>query len=45
MQSEESKIMRSSHEKSIIQGKGKGPEVQEVKADAKPQEKTEEPLI
>ncbi|KKQ23762.1 MAG: hypothetical protein US35_C0001G0006 [Parcubacteria group bacterium GW2011_GWA2_37_10] len=26
MEQEESKIMRSSHEKSIIQGKGKGPD-------------------
>ena len=40
MQSEESKIMRSSHEKSIIQGKGKGPE-ESKKAEDKP----EEPLI
>ena len=40
MQSEESKIMRSSHEKSIIQGKGKGP--QDV---PKPQDRPEEPLI
>jgi hypothetical protein len=30
MQEEESKIMRSSHEKSIIEGKGKGPAAPEV---------------
>jgi hypothetical protein len=40
MQQEESKIMRSSHEKSIIEGKGKGPEQIQ-----KPQDKSEEPLI
>ena len=40
MASEESKIMRSSHEKSIIQGKGKGPEKVE-----NTEEKPEEPLI
>jgi hypothetical protein len=39
MEQEESKIMRSSHEKSIIQGKGKGPQ------ESKPSEKPEEPLI
>jgi hypothetical protein len=37
MQAEESKIMRSSHEKAIIQGKG--PEI------AKPEDRPEEPLI
>ena len=42
MQAEESKIMRSSHEKSIIEGKGKGPESQDAQ---KPQDKPEEPLI
>ena len=42
MQAEESKIMRSSHEKSIIEGKGKGPtSVEEKKSEDKP----EEPLI
>jgi hypothetical protein len=53
MEREESKIMRSSHEKSIIEGKparhdaeasggGKGPETEEA---PKPQDKPEEPLI
>jgi len=41
MQSEESKIMRSSHEKSIIQGTGKGLSVEAPK----PQDRPEEPLI
>jgi hypothetical protein len=41
MQSEESKIMRSSHEKSIIEGKGKGPASAESSGETKP----EEPLI
>ena len=47
MQSEESKIMRSSHEKSIIQGKGKGPSEPasaEGSGVAK-EDKPEEPLI
>jgi hypothetical protein len=52
MQAEESKIMRSSHEKSIIEGKGKlarqdaeasgGGQLQDV---PKPQDRPEEPLI
>jgi len=45
MQEEESKIMRSSHEKSIIQGKGKGPASAEGSGEAKPEDKPEEPLI
>jgi hypothetical protein len=49
MQQEESKIMRSSHEKSIIEGKGKGPEVSKPASAEeglpKPPEKPEEPLI
>ena len=44
MQEEESKIMRSSHEKSIIEGKGKGPASAEASA-GKPENKPEEPLI
>ena len=44
MQREESKIMRSSHEKSIIEGKGKGPASAEAPA-GKPEVKPEEPLI
>ena len=44
MEQEESKIMRSSHEKSIIEGKGKGPD-KEPAVEKKPKEKGEEPLI
>jgi len=43
MQEEESKIMRSSHEKSIIEGKGKGP--QPASAEGSSEAKPEEPLI
>jgi hypothetical protein len=48
MEQEESKIMRSSHEKSIIQGRGKGPASApqgEASADEASESKPEEPLI
>jgi hypothetical protein len=55
MQKEESKIMRSSHEKSIIEGKGKGPtssedssavnEEKPVSTQSSVESKPEEPLI
>ncbi|MDO8530378.1 MAG: hypothetical protein Q7S10_03180 [bacterium] len=43
MEEEESKIIRSSHEKSIIEGKGKGSQAAEAPKPAPKQE--EEPLI
>ncbi|MCX6722625.1 MAG: hypothetical protein NT094_00980, partial [Candidatus Staskawiczbacteria bacterium] len=47
MQAEESKIMRSSHEKSIIEGKGKGPSEPARNASHSDAggDKPEEPLI
>ena len=44
MEQEESKIMRSSHEKSIIEGKGKGPD-KPASAEGSGEAKPEEPLI
>ena len=47
MQAEESKIMRSSHEKSIIEGKGKGPDkpASAESSGVAKEDKPEEPLI
>ncbi len=45
MASEESKIMRSSHEKAIIEGKGKGPASANGDEAQGKEEKPEEPLI
>src|SRR3989339_317318 len=45
MEQEESKIMRSSHEKSIIEGKGKGPDKPASAEGSGEAEKPEEPLI